>query len=177
MTLLAKRYASALFALATEQDAVDAVGRDLAVLHDVFAEHAARAVLTSPDVTAAERSALLGKLGSGRHPLIANLIGVLQQRRRLDVLFDVHPAFRALQMGAAGEVDGVVESAMALDDAELQALQALAGRLTGKKVQLSVAVRPELIGGVRLRLGNVLYDGSLRNSLDQLEQKLSQATI
>lgn len=177
MTLLAKRYASALFALATEQNAVDAVGRDLAALHELFADDAARAVLTSPDVTPTERQGLLQKLGSGRHALVGNLIGVLQQRRRLDVLFHVHLAFRALRMQAAGEVDGVVESAMALDDAELQSLTALAGRLTGKKVQLSVAVRPELIGGVRLRLGNVLYDGSLRASLDQLEQKLSQASI
>jgi F-type H+-transporting ATPase subunit delta len=102
---------------------------------------------------------------------------VLQQRRRLDVLFDLGPAYRAMVMNARGEVDGVAESAHALDAQELAALAELASRLSGKKVKLTTAHRPELLGGVRLRVGNVLYDGSLRATLDQLEQKLQQATV
>ncbi|MBL8756526.1 MAG: F0F1 ATP synthase subunit delta, partial [Planctomycetes bacterium] len=98
-------------------------------------------------------------------------------RRRLDVLFDLGPAFRALAMAARGEVDGVAESAHPLEAADLAALTELAGRLSGKKVRLTVAIRPELLGGVRLCVGNVLYDGSLRAALDQLEHKLQQATV
>jgi F-type H+-transporting ATPase subunit delta len=177
MSLLAKRYATALHALATEQGSVDAVEQQLAGLHAALASPEARALFTSPDITATERTALLDKIAGGGGSLVRNLIGVLQQRRRLAVLFDLYPSWRTLAMAARGEVDGVVETAMALDPAELQALTALAGRLTGKKVQLTVAVHPELLGGARLRLGNVLYDGSLRASLDQLAQKLSQAAV
>ncbi len=177
MTLLAKRYAAALHALATEQGVGEAVAADLATLHAAFAESQARAMLTSPDLSATERAALLQKLAAGRQVLVGNLIGVLQQRRRLDVLFDLSPAYRALVMAVRGEVDGVAETAHALDASDLDALQSLAGRLSGKKVKLTVVVRPELLGGVRLVVGNVLYDGSLRAALGQLEQKLLQTTV
>lgn len=177
MTLLAKRYAQALHALATEQGAAAAVAKDLAALHEVVSDATVRALLTSPDVPAPERARILEKLTAGRHSLVTNTIGVLQQRRRLEVLFDLFPAFRALEMAAHGEVDGVVESAMALDPADVEALTALAGRLSGKKVHTTVAVRPDLLGGVRLRIGNVLYDGSLRAALVQLEQKLQQVPV
>lgn len=177
MTLLGKRYATALYALATEKGSVDAVAADLATIHAVLAAPAARALLASPDVTAAERSAVLAKLCAGRSELLRNLVGVLQARRRLDVLFDLHPAYRALVMAKRGEVEGIAESAHPIGADELAALTALAGRLSGKKVVLSVVQRADLIGGVRLRIGNVLYDGSLRAALDQLGQRLQQASV
>lgn len=177
MTLLGKRYAQALHALATEQGAAAAVGKDLAALHEVLSDASIRAVLTSPDVSAPDRARILEKLTAGCHPLVTNTIGVLQHRRRLGVLFDLASAYRAIEMLARGEVDGVVESAMALEPAEVDALAQLASRLSGKKVHLDVAVRPDLLGGVRLRVGNVLYDGSLRAALVQLEQKLQQVAV
>ena len=177
MTLLAKRYATALHTLATEKGAVDAVASDLAVVHAVLSAPAARALLTSPDVSAAERANVLTKLGAGRSELLRNLIGVLKTRRRLDVLFDLYPAYRALVMATRGEIEGTVEAAHPLSAEELAALTALAGRLSGKKVVLSVVQRADLIGGVRLRISNVLYDGSLRAALDQLGQKLQQAAV
>jgi F-type H+-transporting ATPase subunit delta len=177
MTLLAKRYATALHSLAQEQNAVDAVGSDLLAVHEALASPGARALLTSPDVSAVERERVTGNLAKGRHQLVGNLIGVLQHRRRIEVLFDLQPAYRALVMSQRGEVEGVAETAHPLGDAELQALQALAGRLSGKKVHLKVALRRELLGGVRLFVGNVLYDGSLQKALEQLEQKLQQAAV
>lgn len=177
MTLLAKRYATALHLLAQEQGVVDAVERDLAALHAALGTPAAQALLTSPDVRASEREQVLQKLGAGRHPLVQNLLGVLQHRRRLPVLFDLHRAFHELRLADRGEVEGVVETPHPLDDAALASLQELAGRLSGKKVSLTMAIRPELLGGVRLFVGNVLYDGSMAAALAQLEQKLLRAAI
>lgn len=177
MTLLARRYATALHALATQQGAVDAIGGELAALHQALRPAAARALLQSPDVTAAERAQVLDKLVAGKHPLLRNLVGVLQHRRRLEVLFDLFPAWNTLVMASRGEVEGVAESAHPLSTDELASLTELAGRLSGKKVKLTAALRPDLLGGVRLRIGNVLYDGSLRASLDQLEQKLQQSAV
>lgn len=177
MTLLGKRYAQALHALAGERNAVDAVEQDLAALHQALASKEARAVVLSPDIGAGERAGLLDKLAAGRSELVRNTIGVLQHRRRLEVLFELYPEFRALVMVARGEIEGVAETAHELGDAEIAGLQALAQKLTGKRVRLAVRVQPETLGGVRLRLGNVLYDGSLRLALDQLEQRLAQASI
>lgn len=177
MTLLAKRYATALHALAVQQKAVDAVLADLESLHAQLSIPAARAMVTSPDVNANERATVLGKLTAGRSQLVQNLVGVLQHRRRLDVLFDVYPAFRALVMASRGEIEGVVESAHPLSADDLAQLRTLAGRLSGKTVHLTASTNASLLGGVRLRIGNILYDGSLRAALEQLEQKLHRAAI
>jgi F-type H+-transporting ATPase subunit delta len=177
MSLLAKRYATALHMAAREQSAIDQVRRDLATVHDVVLAPAVRALLTSPDLRFDERAALLGKLGQGMHVLVRNLLGMLQLRRRLDVLFDLHPEFHRLLLADRGEVLGVAETPRPLVGDELERLGALAARLSGRKVVLSVQIAPELIGGIRLRIGNVLYDGSVRTALDQLEQRLLQASL
>ncbi|HEB54166.1 MAG TPA: ATP synthase F1 subunit delta [bacterium] len=177
MSLLAKRYAGALFALAKEKGAVDAVAADLSALYAELHAPGAGELLTSPDVHADERAALLARLGEGRHELVVNTIGVMQRRRRLDVLADLPAAFRELYMQDRGEVEGVAESAHPLSADELQALNGLASRLSGKEVVLTAAHKPELIGGVRLIVGNVLYDGSLRAALQQLEHQLQQSSI
>ena len=177
MTLLSKRYATALHRLAMAGGAADAVGADVRALHRDVSAPGARALLTSPDVRAAEREAVLQKLGAKRHQLVQNLIGVLHHRRRLEVLFDLHPEYHALALEQRGEVEGVVETPHALGDAEMQSLTALAATLSGKKVTLTQELRPALLGGVRLRVGNVLFDGSMQQALQQLEQKLMQASI
>jgi F-type H+-transporting ATPase subunit delta len=177
MTLLAKRYATALHLAAQGQRAADAVDGDLQALAAGLAAPSARTLLLSPDLGAAERDRLLERLGAGRHALVQNLLGVLRERRRLDVLFDLAPAYHALRLHDRGEVEGVAESARPLDASAMSSLAALASRLSGKKVSLTANVQPELLGGVRLRVGNVLYDGSMKSALDQLEQQLLQAQL
>ncbi len=177
MSLLAKRYAEALLALGRQHGALDAVAAQVATMHECLASPAARAVLTSPDLTGPQRGELLGKLTAGAHPLVRNLVGVLEHRHRLAVLFDLHHELRQLMMHERGEVEGVVETPRALAEAEMNALGALAAKLSGKKVSLTQMHRPEVLGGVRLRVGNVLYDGSLQAALAQLGQRLLQTAI
>ncbi|MEY4673850.1 MAG: synthase delta subunit [Planctomycetota bacterium] len=177
MTLLAKRYASALLMAARAAAAEDAVAKDLAAVHAVVEAPGVRAMISSPDLTEQELARVLGKVVAGLHPLVQNLVKVLQHRRRVEVLFDLQPSYRALLMAQRGELEGVVETARALDAQDEARLRELAGKIAGKKVALTVQVRPELIGGVRLRIGNVLYDGSLQSALAQLEKQLLQATL
>lgn len=177
MSLLAKRYATALFALAHEAGAADTVASDLEGLHAEFAARETRAMLQSPDVGAAERGVVLEKLGHGRHQLVQNLMGVLEHRRRLEVLFDIYPAYRALLLEHKGEVEGVVESPHPVGPEQLAELTQVAARLCGKQVTLTAEERPELLGGARLRVGNVLYDGSMKAVLEQLRGRLLQAPL
>ncbi len=177
MTLLAKRYAEALHALAKAQGATDAVAAGAQAVHDALATPAAKDVLLSPDLAREQRAAMLGKLTAGCHQLLQNLVGVLVQRHRVEVLFDLYPALRDLIMAERGEVEGVVETPRALGEADMTALGTLAERLSGKKVSLTQQHRPEVLGGVRLRIGNVLYDGSMQAALADLEHKLLQASI
>ncbi|HZN38384.1 MAG TPA: ATP synthase F1 subunit delta [Planctomycetota bacterium] len=177
MTLQAKRYAQALYGSAVAAKAADLVLADLQALQLAISSPAARDQLTSPDVTTAERTKALDDLARGRHALVVNLLGVLHRRHRLEVLFALYPAYRALLMADRGEVDGVVQTPHPLGEAEVQALEALAARLSGKKVSLTVQLRSDLLGGVSLRVGNELYDGSMKSTLAQLQQQLLQASI
>lgn len=177
MTLLAKRYAVALHLAAKAAGSVGAVGNDLEGLHLAIQDPTVQKMWSSPEISAQERTRIAQKLAAGKSPLVANLLQVLLRRRRQEVLADLQPAYRALVMAERGEVEGVVESPLPLGAADVAQLQQLAHRLSGKQCQLSVKVRPELIGGVRLIVGNVLFDGSLKSALEQLEQKLLQASV
>jgi F-type H+-transporting ATPase subunit delta len=177
MTLLTRRYATALFLAAKAQNAVPQVEAELGAMHAGLQEDALQALLLSPEVPGPERARVLQKLGAGRSPLLQNLLQVLLRRRRLEVLFLLQPAFRALCMQARGEIEGQVETPRPLAPEDLSRLVQLSQQLSGKKCSLAVSVRPELIGGVRLLLGNVLYDGSVKSGLEQLEQRLLQASV
>jgi len=177
MTLLAKRYATALYLAARDRNEVPQVERALAGLHAAVAEPAVRHLLTSPDIASVERGKIADKLVAGSGELLRNLVHVLLRRRRQQVLFSIQPEYRAIVMAERGEVEGVAETPRPLDSEEIHALNEIARKLSGKKVALTVAVLPELIGGVRLRVGNILFDGSVKSSLEQLEQQLMQASV
>lgn len=177
MTLLAKRYASALHLAAKAAGAVAQVESDLTALEATLQDRTVRAMLSSPDVGTEARDRIVQKLGNGRHALVQNVLQLALRRRRQEVLPDLPGAFTAICRAERGEIEGVVETPRPLGEDDLARLQQMAKALSGKTVLLRVSVRPELIGGVRLVLGNVSYDGSVQSSLQQLEQKLLQASV
>ena len=178
MSRLADRYATALFAAAVEAQATDTVERELVGLAEVFADDAVRRVLAEPDVPRDVVEKSLAKLGEGRHQLIRNLFGVLAERRRVMVLPEIPEAFRALARAARGELTGVVESSHELDCVGHGEARRIAKELSGgQTVELSFKVVPELLGGVRLRIGNTLYDGSLKTQLEDLQDRLLSAPL
>ena len=177
MTLLAKRYASALFLVAQEKGVVDALGSDLHALHEAFQDPDVRAGVTSPDIASGMRRKVLEKLVEGRHGLLQNLVAVVLTRGREAMLPHLWPAWHALVMAANNEAEGLVETPYPLADDDLATLKGLATRLSGKTVTLSTRMVPDLIGGVRLQVGNELYDGSVKNALEQLRRRLLEAPV
>jgi F-type H+-transporting ATPase subunit delta len=177
MTLLAKRYATALHLAAKAANAVSQVESDLQSLHAGLQSASVMALLTSPEIASAERARVVEKVGAGKHALAQNLLRVMLRRRRLSAMADLYPAYRAICLAERGEVEGTVETPKPLGPDDLARLQEVARKLCGKTCSLTVRIRPELIGGVRLIVGNVLYDGSVKSSLEQLEQKLLQAPV
>jgi F-type H+-transporting ATPase subunit delta len=113
----ARRYARALFAAASGQNAVDAIAEQLASLHQAFADGEARALVLSPEVPAGVRRRALEKLAGHSHPLLRNLVQVVLERRREAVLPDLQPAFQELVRAARGELSGVISTARPLGEA------------------------------------------------------------
>lgn len=169
---MATRYATALFELAEEGNALDKVAQDLATVERMTAESEdLRKVLQSPivsrDAQAAAVTALAGPAGIG--DTVAKFLGVLAENRRLFALPAITAAYRARLAAARGEVTAEVTSAVPLDGEQLEAVKASVSRYAGKAVSLTADVDPSLLGGLVVRIGSRMIDASLKTKLQQLE--------
>lgn len=177
MTAIARRWARALFEVSEARQVIDAVAGELASLDEILADAELRAIVTRAELPGSVVHKIVERLAEGRHELVRNLLVAIGTRRRLPVLVDLRAAFDSLVLASRGEVTGTVESARALGAAELAGLEAAAAKLSGKKVHLTVRENPGLIGGVRLRVGNTLWDGSVVAALEGLRERLLEVPI
>jgi F-type H+-transporting ATPase subunit delta len=169
---LALRYATALFELADEQGALDAVAKDLATLEAMLAEsEGLREAIRSPVLSRARQSAIVTAIAerAGLAELIRKLLGTLARNRRLFALQAIIQAFQAMLAARRGEATAEVSSAVPLDEAQLTALRDSVARYAGKAVNLRARVDPSLIGGLVVRIGSRMVDASLKTKLRQLE--------
>ena len=168
---LAGRYANALFELAQDHKAVDAVSADLASLR--------RALETSPDLARLVRSpvfsaedhakalkAILEKMGA--QALTTKFVLLLAQKRRLFILTQVIAAFESLLAKSRGETEAEVIAARELSDAEIAELKTVLKSKLGKEPRLHSKIDPTLLGGLIVKVGSRMIDSSLRTKLDGL---------
>ena len=175
MSRLAQRYATAVFQAAEGKDAIEAVAQDLDRLGSSLRIEEVAAAVQSPDTTGDVREQILAKLMGDAHDITKNLVAVVLERHREAILPEVASAFSDMLLASRNEVRGTVETAHALDESGLEAIAAHATKLVGKTVHLDVEVNEDLIGGIRLRIGNTLYDGSVATVLADLERSLIEA--
>jgi F-type H+-transporting ATPase subunit delta len=170
-TGLAGRYATALFELARDNKMLEAVGASLASLRRGLAESPElRELTTSPLVTRAQATGAIGATAQAMRldPLTTNFLGVLAQNRRLGQLLNVIRAFNMLAANHRGETTAEVTSAHPLDDGQVQALrQNLRSRL-GRDVAVDLTVDPAILGGLVVKIGSQMIDGSIRTKLNNL---------
>jgi len=170
---VAQRYASALFELARERGALDAVAADLDRLEAMLAESGELGRLfSSPIVSRAEqrRAVLALAEQAGLGELVRNTLGVLAEHRRLAAVPAIARAFRAKLAELRGEVTAEIVAAAPLAAEDLAALEGAVARFAGRKVRLETSVDPALLAGVVVRVGSRMVDASLRRRLQQLEQ-------
>ncbi len=175
---LAGPYASALFAIAEERDALERTEQGL---ESVLALTAGSAdlgrLIRSPVVARADQgramSAILDAMGSD--PLVRNFVGVLARNRRLGALPAIVRRFRALAAERRGEVEAVAETAIDLDDATTGRIRDALADALGRRVALRTEVDRELLGGLVVRVGSIRVDGSLRTQLQSLAHVMKGA--
>ena len=168
---LAGRYATAVFELALEEKALDALAADLAKLRGLLetSEDLLRLV-RSPVLTREEQAKALEAVleTASAQPLTRKLILLLAQKRRLFALSDIIRAFEALTARHRGEIAATVTSARALNGEETAELKRLLKEKFGREPQLETHVDPKLLGGLVLKVGSRMIDSSLRTKLDGL---------
>ena len=175
----ANRYAKALFDVAMQEGGdLTKIEHDLAAIVDVLASNRDVAIVAQrtglPD---AQRRGLMDTIADrlGVAPQVKKLLLMLTGRHALVLLPDLLDAYRGRVLAHMNIVRGEVTSASALSPEQQKALQESLSKATGKKVELSVNVDPDLIAGVVARVGSTVYDGSVRTQLKKLRQELTEA--
>jgi len=175
---MAGRYATALFELAREQNAIDTVKVNLDRFDALVAEIADLArLLRSPVLSADEQGrALSGVLDKvGIDGLAANFLRLVATNRRLFAALDMVKAYRALVAKHKGEVTAEVTVAEKPSEAHLAAIKDALRAVTKKDVQVDVKVDPAIIGGLVVKLGSRMVDSSLRTKLNAIKLAMKEA--
>jgi F-type H+-transporting ATPase subunit delta len=177
MGSIARRYAKALFSLAVEKGRVEAWSESLLSLErSLEAAPELRDVLQNPAYAREQKRAIVRQLAEAAkldaEP--SNLLFLLGDRNRLASLRDVVVAYGELADQELGRLRAKVTSAVALDDASIQAIAEKLSASTKKQVIVERAVDPAILGGVVAQVGSLVYDGSLRSQLEDLRNTLKQ---
>lgn len=174
---IATRYVTALFDLATGQKKLDAVAGELEKLGSLLNESADFLSLCHSPVlsSAAKMQAVMAIAKKAKmHALVAQLLTVLAANQRLALLPAIITEFAARMRAHHGEIMAEVSAAAPLDSKTEKSLVTALSAYTGKKVVLSVQQKPEILGGLKIRLGGVMIDASTAGKLTRLKEKLNQ---
>jgi F-type H+-transporting ATPase subunit delta len=176
---MAGRYATALFELALEQNALDTVKADLERFDAMVAGSADLARLVRSPVFGAEVQikalrAVLAAAGIGG--LAARFLELVASNRRLFAARDMIRGFRVLVARHKGEVSAQVTVAAAPSEAHLAAIREALAAVTGKDVQVEVKVDPAIIGGLVVKLGSRMVDSSLRTKLNAIRLAMKEVS-
>jgi F-type H+-transporting ATPase subunit delta len=174
----ARRYAEAAFEVAVGDDAVDAWREDLGNAAGVVAEERIGRALANPAIPLETRLATAeATFGPLVGPKVLNLIRLMLRRGRIQELPRLAAEFRRLDDERQGVARASVTSTLPLEPDELQALKERLARSTDRRVELDLTVDPSLLGGLVVRLGDRLVDGSVRSRLERLRNRLVSGAL
>ncbi len=179
MAAIASRYARALVDVVLEQKIDGNVAREQlrAMVEAVHESLELRRVWESPAIVPEQKTAVLdaiaGKIGAVKP--IRNFMAIIIDHRRLKMLDDIVRLFETELDAKLGFAEVQVSSARPLSTQEQRDVESRVERMTGKKVRARYASNPELLGGVVVRVGDTIYDGSVRGQLEKMRQELSTA--
>lgn len=176
MTAAEKEYGSALYALAAEEHCEDAVLDGLTLARDAFARQPEYLKLVqNPALPTAERLGLLDEAFGGVHPYVLNFLKILCEKSALGLAGGCLAQFRGQLYEARGILPVQAISAVALSEAQKQALTEKLHAKTGLTVQLETRIDPSVLGGVKLRYEGRELDGTTSGRMEALRRALLEA--
>ena len=173
---VARRYASALADVVLERGEAREVQEELAAWEEMFAASPVLPeVFRNPTIALDKKRAVLNKLidRAKPKPTTTNFLKVLLQNQRLTDLGEINQKFEEILDLRAGMVAATVTTARTVAENAQHDLHARLLSVTGKKVRINFMTDPELIGGLVTRIGSTVYDGSVRNHLQLIKEKMA----
>jgi ATP synthase F1 delta subunit len=173
MAVAERMYARALYEAALEGGRVEQVQHDLGEFADaVEASPELAAFLANPQVDPAAKSGVLGEISEGADDLVRNFLRVLADKGRSAQLPEIRREFEALVDRAQGRIAVEVTTAYELSDEEAASILKQIEQASGRTVEATRKVEPELIGGMILQAGSLRVDASVRGRLERLRHEL-----
>ena len=172
-SVVAERYASALFEVAKRKGVEDEVDRHLGLVKDLYKEPTFRKLLASPRIRVERKMESLRRgLEGVVNPLILRLAELLLDRKRVGHLPDISDAFTRMLEDQRGIARAKVHTAVPLDAELEKSLTDVLESITGKKIFMERHVDASLIGGVAVRVGDRLLDSTIRTRLKEMKEEL-----
>jgi ATP synthase F1 delta subunit len=176
MEAIARVYADALFEAAKDTNKLDTLQEQVGQFADALDQSRDMQVFFfSPYFSSAEKSEGIGKVLSGADPELINFLELLVEKHRMPVLFRIRKRFDALCAEENKELEVTVTSAVELDGSTVDEIGDAIAKQTGRKVELNSNVDDSILGGLVLRVGNMVLDASVRNQLEKLRKNVATA--
>jgi F-type H+-transporting ATPase subunit delta len=172
----ARRYARAVFELATEDGQVAEWGHRLAIVRDLLSDTQVAAVLTNPTIAVSRRMELISAAPHELDPEATNLARLLIESNRVGEVRGIADEYEALADAAAGRVRATVTTAVELGSGERDQLAHQLSQRLGKEVRITLVVDEHILGGLKLQYGDRLIDASVATKLQQLRRRLADAS-
>jgi F-type H+-transporting ATPase subunit delta len=176
MEELAEVYARALFEAARDDDVLDRVHDELGEFADALeAERSLQVFLFSPYFSSEEKKDGVKRIVTDADERLVNFLELLAERHRMPALFRIRRTFDAMWAEENKLLPVTVISAVDLDEGLVKDIGKRIEEQTGREVELSSKVDPGVLGGLQLRVGNMVLDATVRNRLEQLRKQVARA--
>jgi F-type H+-transporting ATPase subunit delta len=176
MEEIATVYARSLFEVAMDQDSLDRVREEIGEFADALSEsHELRTFFFSPYFSTQEKKDGLERAVTGADAAVLNFLELLIEKHRMPAIFRIRARLDTLWEKENKLLPVQITSAVELDEAIVKELGDRISEQTGRKVELSSSVEPEILGGIVVQVGNSVLDASIRNRLDQLRRAVAKA--
>jgi F-type H+-transporting ATPase subunit delta len=176
MEEIAAVYARSLFEVAKEHDRLDDVRDQLGAFADALSEtRDLQVFFFSPYFSTAEKEDGLRRVVTDADPVVLNFLELLIEKHRMPVLFRIRATFDALWADENKLLPVSITSAVELDAGTVKELGDRIAEQTGRKVELSSQIEPDILGGIVVQVGNSVLDASVRNRLEQLRKQVAKA--
>ncbi|WP_050616591.1 F0F1 ATP synthase subunit delta [Bacillus testis] len=173
-TIIANRYGAALFEIAKEKGMIDSIQEEARAVKEVFSSnHDFLSFLGNPKITKEQKKQLLSDAFSTTSQDFRNTINLMLDRDRVEEIAPMAAHVIELVNEEKSVAEAAVYTTRPLTDAERESISSVFAAKIGKKsLHIDNIVNPELIGGIKLRIGNRIYDGSISGKLERLEKQL-----
>ena len=176
MEEIAVVYARSLFEAALDADKLDVVREQLGEFADALdGNHRLQVFFFSPYFSTSEKKEGLHRAVDGAEPIFLNFLELLLENHRMPVIFRIRRGYDRLWEDHNRLLPVEVTSAIELDEKTVRGIGDRIAEQTGRNVELSATVEPDILGGIVVRVGNQVLDASIRNRLDTLRKQVVRA--